>query len=81
MDSNLYVNEFVEKLSTLNVPQSDIYNYLNYSVKIENVFDYETKISLFERMISDFENKYPNLFIDLKDEIDFLYNVIVNPGC
>lgn len=71
--SNVHIDNFVEKISTFGVKPDDINDYLQYSVQYESIESFDEKQSLIDSMFFDFQVKYPELDLQLQDDINQVY--------
>lgn len=78
--SNVHIDNFVEKISILGVRPEDINDYLEYSVQYESIESEEDKRSLLDSMFFDFQVKYPELNLQLQDDINQVYLDVIFVG-
>jgi hypothetical protein len=73
-NSNIHIDNFIERIAHYQVLPDDISNYLDYSVQFETHSEIKDKISTLDSMLLDFRINYPDLSKQIEDEIEQLYS-------
>lgn len=71
--SNVHIDNFVEKLSSFEVNNDDISDFLHRSVQYEMSEDVYEKMEILDNLFFDFKCKYPDLNEILEDDIYLVY--------
>lgn len=75
--SNAHIDAFIENLASHSVKPEDIANYLDYSVQFETYTEMGDKIATFDNFLLDFRINYPELSLEMEEEIDELYSQVL----
>lgn len=71
--SNVHIDNFVEKISTLGIQKEDIEDFLHRSMQYEITEDVYEKMDILDSIMFDIETNYPELYNTLEEDINLVY--------